>query len=195
MRRENTSAACGNPWRASTCFWRAASRPPDQRRRPHPAGGHRPAGGAGGRRRRGGAGQRPGHHRPARPRGRRAMCGPPTGGVPGGSMLRPGVSALCLPAAGPHCGNEYLPRHQRPAASAGKPSGRLSALPGGGRLVPWHPDPHRRDAEHQLPAAYPGDEPLCPGRIPPPYPRGLASGRARRAARPLAESVEPSRIL
>ena len=22
MRRENTSAACGNPWRASTCFWR-----------------------------------------------------------------------------------------------------------------------------------------------------------------------------
>lgn len=65
-----------------------------------------------------------------------------------------------------------------------KPSGRLSALPGGGRLVPWHPDPHRRDAEHQLPAAYPGDEPLCPGRIPPPYPRGLASGRARRAAGP-----------
>ena len=88
------------------------------------------------------------------------------------------------PAAGPHCGNEYLPRHQRPAASAGKPSGRLSALPGVGRLVPWHPDPHRRDAEHQLPAAYAGDEPLCPGRIPPPYPRGLASGRARRAAGP-----------
>ena len=71
---------------------------------------------------------------------------------------------------------------------------RLAAYllsPGGGRLVPWHPDPHRRDAEHQLPAAYPGDEPLCPGRIPPPYPRGLSAWKSPTRCRPWPKAWSP----